>query len=127
MIGVYEAVAKFFGLTSRFDPHKDSRGAAVRQTKVSSVEGFASDVFAKSLQGIFGNPKNRSPEEVNLGILDAINEGKAVVAAIQKDVNSLLNWFTNKREQAAGVAGGAASSFGGIFGAAGTLAKLAVR
>lgn len=133
LLELIRTLAEIFGLQSkRFDPKADSRGAAVRQTRVDSVEGFADALFKKSLEGIFGGDKAKDPQAFIPEIAAAIREGQKVVKEIAADVSSIYKWFKDKKNQVEKAVDSAKEGVGdaaglGLFGVFGQIAKMFVK
>jgi hypothetical protein len=95
LVEILNTISEFFGLSSRFDPDKTGKGAAVRATAVNSVEGFANAAFAKSIQGIFAGGQGKNPEQQRDEIKKAILEGKQIVQDIKAAVEKVAEWVKN--------------------------------
>ena len=97
-------IAELFGLESRFNANASSKGFAVRQTKVGSVEQFAADLFASNLKNINARPgeARKDPADLLGEIKEAMKNGRKVVEDIRRDVAALLEVFSTKdgRERA---------------------------
>lgn len=97
LIEVLNTISEMLGLSSRFDPNAEGKGAARRQTSVQSVEGFANAAFAKSIQGIFAGGQGKNPESQRDDIKKAIEEGREIVREIRTSVKEVADWVRDPR------------------------------
>jgi hypothetical protein len=81
-------VANLFGLESDFNAKASSKGFAARQTKVGSVEQFASDLFASTAKNIYarGDQGVKKPEAILEEIKAMMIQGRKTVGEIASDV-----------------------------------------
>lgn len=92
-----DTIAQLFGLESRFNANASSKGFAARQTKVSSVEQFANDLFASTAKNIYAREGGgKKPEALLAEIKKAIEDGRKVVEQIRDFVKTIADWFTAK-------------------------------
>lgn len=99
--GLIKMVADLFGLESDFRSGASSKGFAARQTKVSSVEQFAADLFASTARNIYARQTGaKTPESHMEEIKKAIQEGKAVAKEIELTVKAILRWLEKRGNDA---------------------------
>ncbi len=132
MIELFNTISELLGLDSRFDPSKTGKGAAVRQTAVNSVEGFANAAFAKSIQGIFAGGQGKDPTTQRAEIKASIESGKQAIVELKNTVQGIFDWLKDKhgkiqnaREQVRSGAGSVVETASPGLGLAWQIAKSA--
>jgi hypothetical protein len=78
----------------KFNKDASSQGAAVRNFKVSSVDQFSKDLFAKQLSVIGKGGQGRTPDQNIAEIREAIVKGQAIMIEI-RDLLKLIWDFIN--------------------------------
>lgn len=82
-------IANLFGLQNHFKAG-NSAGFAARQTKVSSVQQFADDVFSSSARNVYSRGgAEKKPEKLLEEIRDAMRGGREVVQKIAANVEAV--------------------------------------
>lgn len=114
LIELLNTITGFFGMESRFNKDAKSRGTAIRQTSVGTVEQFSKELFAKNLQYAFGKDVSRNPVKIQEDILKAMQDGKNLIRDIARDVKEVADWIRNRADDAKDLAkaGGNVSNIG---------------
>jgi hypothetical protein len=91
MVEMIKAMMALFGIKSeRRNPNATSQGAAVRNANVTSVEGFARDLFALNAKNLFGGEKSKDPVIVQQEILDAIKSGQDAAMKLLESIRDFV-------------------------------------
>lgn len=111
LTALLEALARMFGVTSRFDKNAHAR-AAVSNIGFSSVDEMAKKNFELAAQAAIGGDV-KTDSEYLAEIAEWAQKGKEVMEKLTAAIEALVAWLKNREQEGSGIQRGAEGGLSG--------------